>query len=117
MEEPEEEDELEAVAKHFGKDLNEITLEALIKLEQSRPEQEGENQELEDEDGIPKRRAPSLASILGPMPSAATLGLSESISDCMGDGKENGECRRVFYLVYLIQIMPHFQVWNHISRN
>uniref|UniRef100_A0A3Q4BIC8 B-related factor 1 n=1 Tax=Mola mola TaxID=94237 RepID=A0A3Q4BIC8_MOLML len=87
--EPEEEDELEAVAKHFGKDLNEITLEALIKLEQSRPEQEGENQELEDEDGIPKRRAPSLASILGPMPSAATLGLSESISDCMGDGKEN----------------------------
>ncbi|XP_051243666.1 transcription factor IIIB 90 kDa subunit [Dicentrarchus labrax] len=87
-EDAEEEDELQAVAKHFGKDLDELTLEALIKLEQRGPEEEEENQELE-EDGVPKRKAPSLASILGTMPTAATLGLPESISGCIGDEKEN----------------------------
>ncbi|XP_078132895.1 BRF1 general transcription factor IIIB subunit a [Sander vitreus] len=84
-EEPEEEDVLQAVAKHFGKDLGELTLEALLKLEQNRPEEEEENQE----EDVPKRKAPSLVSILGPMPTAATLGLPESIDHCIGDGKEN----------------------------
>lgn len=86
--EPEEEDELQAVAKHFGKEIGELTLEALIRLEQKSPEEEEENQEDGD---IPKRKAPSLASILGTMPTAATLGLKESISDVIGEGKENGE--------------------------
>lgn len=92
MEEPEEEDELQAVAKHFGKDLNELTLEALIKLEQRTPEEEGD----------PKRKAPSLASILGKMPSAATLGLNESIRDCIGGEKENGECSQVFFVTVFV---------------
>ncbi|XP_074517117.1 BRF1 general transcription factor IIIB subunit a [Sebastes fasciatus] len=86
-EEPGEEEELQAVAKHFGKDLDELTVEALIKLEQRRPEGEEENQDQEAD--VPKRKAPSLESILGPMPTAATLGLPESIGDCIGDGKEN----------------------------
>ena len=86
--EPEEEDELQAVAKHFGKEIGELTLEALIRLEQKSPEEEEENQEDGD---VPKRKAPSLASILGTMPTAATLGLKESISDVIGEGKENGE--------------------------
>ncbi|XP_029684126.1 transcription factor IIIB 90 kDa subunit-like isoform X2 [Takifugu rubripes] len=81
-----EEDELQAVAKHFGKDLEELTLEALLKLDQ-KTEEEGE--EALEEDGVPRRKAPSLASILGPMPSAATLGLSSSIGDCLGEEKEN----------------------------
>ncbi|XP_045918594.1 transcription factor IIIB 90 kDa subunit-like [Micropterus dolomieu] len=81
-EEPEEEDELQAVARHFGKELDELSLEALIKLEQKRPEEE------QEEDGQ-KRKGPSLASILGRMPSAATLGLTETIGSCIGDGKEN----------------------------
>lgn len=102
MEEPDEEDELQAVAKHFDKDLDELTLEALIKLEQKRPDEEGEDQE---EEGVPKRQAPSLASILGTMPSAATLGLTESIGDCVGDEKENGECNHhIFYLYLFLQI-------------
>ncbi|KAA8589327.1 hypothetical protein FQN60_012692, partial [Etheostoma spectabile] len=84
--EQEEEDVLQAVAKHFGKDLDELTLEALLKLERKRPEEEEENQE----EDVPKRKAPSLASILGQMPTAATLGLPESIGKCFGDGKENG---------------------------
>lgn len=95
-EDPEEEEELQAVAKHFGKDLGELTLEALIKLEQKRPEDEDENQE-EDEEGVPKRKCPSLASILGRMPTAATLGLSESITKCVGDEKENGEFEVYFH--------------------
>lgn len=88
-EDPEEEEELQAVAKHFGRDLGELTLEALIKLEQKRPEDEDENQD--GEEGVSKRKCPSLASILGRMPTAATLGLSESITKCVGDEKENGE--------------------------
>ncbi|XP_044022713.1 BRF1 RNA polymerase III transcription initiation factor subunit a isoform X2 [Siniperca chuatsi] len=84
VDEPEEEEELQAVAKHFGKELGELTLEALMKLEQKRPEEDQEQEE-----DVPKRKAPSLASILGTMPSAATLGLTESIGGCIGDGKEN----------------------------
>ncbi len=85
-EEPGEEEELQAVAKHFGKDLDELTLEALIKLEQKMPEEVEEQGE-----DAPKRKGPSLGFILGTMPSAATLGLSESISDSVCDEKENGE--------------------------
>ncbi|XP_028993792.1 BRF1 RNA polymerase III transcription initiation factor subunit a isoform X2 [Betta splendens] len=80
--EPGEEEELQAVAKHFGKDADELTLEALVKLEPRRTEED------EEQDG-PRRKAPSLASILGPMPSAATLGLTESIRTCIGNEKEN----------------------------
>ncbi|XP_042292829.1 transcription factor IIIB 90 kDa subunit-like [Thunnus maccoyii] len=83
-----EEDELQAVAKHFGKELGDLTLEALIKLEQKTPEEDEQEQQQEEED-IPKRKGPSLASILGTMPTAATLGLKESISNCIGDEKEN----------------------------
>ncbi|XP_051813798.1 BRF1 RNA polymerase III transcription initiation factor subunit a isoform X2 [Acanthochromis polyacanthus] len=76
-EELEDNDELQAVAKHFGRDLEELTLEALIKLEQKRPEEEEE-----EEEDVPRRKGPSLESILGPMPSSATLGLRESINTC-----------------------------------
>ncbi|XP_069577492.1 transcription factor IIIB 90 kDa subunit-like isoform X2 [Brachyistius frenatus] len=87
FEEPEEEDVLQAVANHFEKDVEELTLEALIKLEQKRPYEEEEDEE--EEGGVPKRKAPSLASILGPMPTSATLGLNDSINTCITDGKEN----------------------------
>ncbi|XP_047467706.1 transcription factor IIIB 90 kDa subunit-like [Mugil cephalus] len=93
VEEPEDDDdELQAVAKHFGKDLDELTLEALIKLEKTRAEEEEEEEEEgeEGEDHVPKRRGPSLASILGTMPSSSTLGLPESINNCVGENeKEN----------------------------
>ncbi|XP_042356484.1 LOW QUALITY PROTEIN: transcription factor IIIB 90 kDa subunit-like [Plectropomus leopardus] len=87
FEEPGEEDVLQAVAKHFGKDLEELTLEALIKLEQRTPAGGEEDEELEDI--IPKRKAPSLESILGPMPTAASLSLQEPVSTCVGEEKEN----------------------------
>lgn len=101
-EEPEEEEELQAVAKHFGKEVDELTLEALIKLEQKTPEEEEEGKEEEEGEDGPKRKAPSLGFILGTMPSAATLGLQESISDCIGEEKENGERSLIFFYGYLI---------------
>lgn len=91
-EEPEEEEELQAVADHFGKDLSELTLEALLELEPDmRPVLVGGDLDPQKEGDVPERKAPSLASILGTMPTAATLGLNKSISDCMADEKENGE--------------------------
>uniref|UniRef100_A0A8C7YKE7 Transcription factor IIIB 90 kDa subunit n=1 Tax=Oryzias sinensis TaxID=183150 RepID=A0A8C7YKE7_9TELE len=67
-----EDEELRAVARHFDKDLDTLTVE-------------------ENECGmkIPERGGPSLASILGTMPSAATLGLPESINKCTGEEREN----------------------------
>ncbi|KAF7200948.1 transcript variant X2, partial [Nothobranchius furzeri] len=84
-----EDAELQAVAKHFGKELDEISLEALIKLEKKTPE------DLEED--FPRNKGPSLASILGKMPSSATLGLSASLGSCvdaenMDDGSaDSGE--------------------------
>lgn len=123
-EESEADHELEAVAKHFGKELSEITLEALIKLEQKNHEVEGENENL-GEDDVPKRDAPSLASILGRMPSAATLGLNESISDCIGNEKENGECSQMFNFICLICLhqinclicRQDNPIWNCFQKN
>ncbi|XP_062413257.1 transcription factor IIIB 90 kDa subunit-like [Pungitius pungitius] len=92
-EELDDEDVLQAVAKHFGKDLGELTLEALMKLEQRKPGQEEEEEEEEEEGGdSPKRKSPSLLSILGPMPTAASLRLPEGF----GDGKEDGEWDSAF---------------------
>ncbi|RVE66341.1 hypothetical protein OJAV_G00106220 [Oryzias javanicus] len=84
QEDVQSDEELRAVARHFDKDLDTLTVEALIKLEQETPEEENEcGME------VPKRGGPSLASILGTMPSAATLGLSESINDCTREEREN----------------------------
>ncbi|XP_047248868.1 BRF1 RNA polymerase III transcription initiation factor subunit a [Girardinichthys multiradiatus] len=84
VEELNEGDELQAVAKHFGKELDEITLEALIKLEK-----EGSEEEENQQENFSKRKGPSLASILGRMSTSATLGLTESISHCVGDNMDN----------------------------
>ncbi|XP_017263066.1 BRF1 RNA polymerase III transcription initiation factor subunit a isoform X2 [Kryptolebias marmoratus] len=81
-EDEDEEDELRAVAKHFGRELSDLSLEALIKLERARPEEE------EEEEG-PQQKGPSLAFILGTMPSSESLGVSASISSCVGNDKEN----------------------------
>ncbi|KAJ0062970.1 hypothetical protein NL108_010007, partial [Boleophthalmus pectinirostris] len=91
----EEEDELQAVAKHFGRELDELTIEALRKLEQPQDsaasggeERDTEGAESQDQGGIPKRNAPTLESILGPIRSTATLGLSQSISHCITEHKD-----------------------------
>ncbi|XP_061553183.1 transcription factor IIIB 90 kDa subunit-like isoform X2 [Phycodurus eques] len=81
--EGEEDDALEAVAKHFGKDVAELTLETLIELEQ-----EGGADENLDRD--PKRKGPTLASILGAsLPTAATLGLNDSVGSCAKEEQDD----------------------------
>ncbi|XP_034015805.1 transcription factor IIIB 90 kDa subunit-like [Thalassophryne amazonica] len=77
------EEVLKNVAEHFGKDLNELTLETLVKLESTPEELEG---------GFPKRKGPSVESILGQMATAATLRLSDIVSDCAEGVKEASEC-------------------------
>uniref|UniRef100_A0A6Q2XZN3 Transcription factor IIIB 90 kDa subunit n=1 Tax=Esox lucius TaxID=8010 RepID=A0A6Q2XZN3_ESOLU len=71
-----EEEELKDVAEHLNRDL----CDQLIS---------GEEEEREGKEERPPRRGPSLASLLGPMPTAASLGLPESISKCIGEEKEN----------------------------
>lgn len=87
------------MAKHFGRNLEELTLEALIKLEG------GELEEENQEENVPKRKGPSLASILGRMSSSSSLDLSETPS--VGDDVENGKfvnrnSAGNFYVVFLI---------------
>uniref|UniRef100_A0A8C8IBE8 Transcription factor IIIB 90 kDa subunit n=1 Tax=Oncorhynchus tshawytscha TaxID=74940 RepID=A0A8C8IBE8_ONCTS len=72
-----EDEELKAVAQHLNKELCDQVISG---------EEDGEGQEER-----PPRRGPSLASLLGPMPTAASLGLPESISKCIGEEKENDE--------------------------
>lgn len=64
------------MAQHLNKELCDQVISG---------EEDGEGQEER-----PPRRGPSLASLLGPMPTAASLGLPESISKCIGEEKENG---------------------------
>lgn len=71
-----EDEELKAVAQHLNKELCDQVISG---------EEDGDGQEER-----PPRRGPSLASLLGPMPTAASLGLPESISKCIGEEKENG---------------------------
>uniref|UniRef100_A0AAY5KI43 Transcription factor IIIB 90 kDa subunit n=1 Tax=Esox lucius TaxID=8010 RepID=A0AAY5KI43_ESOLU len=68
---PEEDEELEAVAQHFNQDY--------IWTEQS------------PTPPPPPKVGPSLNSILGPLPSAASLGLCESIQECFSVDKNSGE--------------------------
>ncbi|CDQ56145.1 unnamed protein product [Oncorhynchus mykiss] len=79
-----EDEELKAVAQHLNKDLCDQVLPG--------EEEEGYGERHEER---PPRRGPSLVSLLGPMPTAASLGLPESISKSPEEEKENGEqtCR------------------------
>ncbi|XP_061843458.2 BRF1 general transcription factor IIIB subunit a [Nerophis lumbriciformis] len=82
----EEDDVIRTVAKHFGKEMAELTMESLMDLEQS-----GVAQEEEGEDA-PKRKSPSLASILGmSMPTAASLALDESNGSSVQGAEDNGD--------------------------
>uniref|UniRef100_A0A8C7SM68 Transcription factor IIIB 90 kDa subunit n=1 Tax=Oncorhynchus mykiss TaxID=8022 RepID=A0A8C7SM68_ONCMY len=72
-----EDEELKAVAQHLNKELCDQVISG---------EEDGDGQEER-----PPRRGPSLASLLGPMPTAASLGLPESISKCIEEEKENDE--------------------------
>ncbi|KAG2457584.1 TF3B factor, partial [Polypterus senegalus] len=75
-----EDEELTVASNHLSKDLYD-------KMQQKNPESvDGQCQ--------PASKTPSLTSLLGPLPTAASLGLTESIKECIEDkkeSKENGE--------------------------
>ncbi|XP_036431213.1 BRF1 RNA polymerase III transcription initiation factor subunit a [Colossoma macropomum] len=71
-----EDEELQAVATHMNKSLC------------SDRQDSEEEEEREKDRGTPLKR-PSLEVLLGPLPTAASLGLSESIDKCVGEEKEN----------------------------
>lgn len=65
----------------------------------------------EERDSQPKR--PSLEVLLGPLPTAASLGLSDSIHKCVGEEKENekGEARHLkYHASHSVQFSSHFLV-------
>ncbi|XP_037394655.1 BRF1 RNA polymerase III transcription initiation factor subunit a [Pygocentrus nattereri] len=72
-----EDEELRAAASHMNKNL----------CGDSQTSEE-EEEEREKDQGAPLKR-PSLEVLLGPLPTAASLGLSESIDKCVGEEKEN----------------------------
>ncbi|XP_013855380.1 transcription factor IIIB 90 kDa subunit, partial [Austrofundulus limnaeus] len=49
-EELDEDDELQAVARHFGRELSELSLQTLLRLQSSRPQEEEEQEEEEQEE-------------------------------------------------------------------
>ncbi|XP_029453959.1 transcription factor IIIB 90 kDa subunit isoform X2 [Rhinatrema bivittatum] len=78
-EEEAEDEELEAVANHLNKDFyNELNRERL------------DDDEIECRNGdIPSFQPPGLESLLGPLPTAASLGIKEPIKECIST-KEQG---------------------------
>ncbi|XP_030212357.1 BRF1 general transcription factor IIIB subunit a isoform X2 [Gadus morhua] len=83
-------EELMAVAKHFGKELSELSLADLKKGGGGGGGGGGEDDDEEETEGAGGgRRGPSLESILGPMPTAASLGLQDSIRTAVDEEKEN----------------------------
>uniref|UniRef100_A0A3P8XPA5 Transcription factor IIIB 90 kDa subunit n=1 Tax=Esox lucius TaxID=8010 RepID=A0A3P8XPA5_ESOLU len=85
---PEEDEELEAVAQHFNQDY----ICQVIQGQQQGGEGGGERgTEQSPTPPPPPKVGPSLNSILGPLPSAASLGLCESIQECFSVDKNSGE--------------------------
>lgn len=80
-----EDEDLRAAASHLHKILPGV----------SNGEEQCDEERQEVRDSQAKR--PSLEALLGPLPTAASLGLSDSIHKCAGEEKENekGEERRL----------------------
>ncbi|XP_066550982.1 transcription factor IIIB 90 kDa subunit [Amia ocellicauda] len=73
-----EDEELEAAANHLNKSFGQDALPG-----------DGSPPEARDWPEPARPQPPSLASLLGPLPTAASLGLTESISECIAGEKEN----------------------------
>lgn len=85
-EDPEDE-EMEAAAQHLNQDFISQVLE--------RGDQEGIEDQEASKDTVPissqSTRMP-LTALFGPLPSAASLGLTDSIRECIAEETRNGEC-------------------------
>ncbi|OXB59799.1 UNVERIFIED_CONTAM: hypothetical protein H355_015375 [Colinus virginianus] len=83
-EEEGEDEELEAAANHLNKDF----CNELLEKDRLKP---GEDGECKNGNEAPMR-PPALESLLGPLPTAASLGITESIKECISSkDREPGE--------------------------
>lgn len=83
-EEEAEDEELEAAANHLNKDF----CNELLEKDRLKP---GEDGECKNGNEAPVR-PPALESLLGPLPTAASLGITESIKECISSkDREPGE--------------------------
>lgn len=105
---PDEEGEdadLRAAASHLNKSLPGIS--------DGEEQSDEERQEVREEERDSRAKRPSLEALLGPLPTAASLGLSDSIHKCVGEEKENekGEERRlIVHALHTAQFRSHFSV-------
>ncbi|MCJ8731039.1 hypothetical protein PDJAM_G00191240 [Pangasius djambal] len=76
-----EDEDLRAAASHLSKDLPGIS--------DGEEQCDDERQEAREEERDSQPKRPSLEALLGPLPTAASLGLSDSIHKCVGEEKEN----------------------------
>ncbi|XP_051868341.1 BRF1 RNA polymerase III transcription initiation factor subunit b isoform X1 [Pristis pectinata] len=82
-EEEGEDEELTAVANHLNKDLYDNFLNGDQPKDNDKTEEEKESE--------PPPKPPNILSLLGPLPTAASLGLKESIEECIAaEGSEAG---------------------------
>ncbi|KAK3554634.1 hypothetical protein QTP70_030005 [Hemibagrus guttatus] len=75
-----EDEDLRAAASHLNTDLPHLS-------DGEECDKERQEETEEERDSLTKR--PSLEALLGPLPTAASLGLSDSIHKCVGEEKEN----------------------------
>lgn len=75
-----EDEDLRAAASHLNMDLPRLS---------DGEECDKERQEVREEERDSLTKRPSLEALLGPLPTAASLGLSDSIHKCVGEEKEN----------------------------
>uniref|UniRef100_A0AAR2ILU8 Transcription factor IIIB 90 kDa subunit n=1 Tax=Pygocentrus nattereri TaxID=42514 RepID=A0AAR2ILU8_PYGNA len=80
-----EDEDMEAAAQHLNQDF----MQMLPELEQG-PQSGTEAQEQGKEPAEPSTHVP-LTVLLGPLPSAASLGLTDSIRHCITEGQEEGK--------------------------
>lgn len=73
-----EDEDLRLAASHLNKDL----------VGDGEEQHNEEQQDAREEEQESKLKRPSLEALLGPLPTAASLGLSDSIK-CVGEEKEN----------------------------
>ncbi|KAI5108417.1 BRF1, RNA polymerase III transcription initiation factor a, partial [Silurus meridionalis] len=76
-----EDEDLRVAASHLSKDLPGIS--------DGKEPRDDDGQEAREEERVSQSKRPSLEALLGPLPTAASLGLSDSIHKCVGEEKEN----------------------------
>lgn len=102
-----EDEELEAAADHLHKVLYSDALPR--PPEEAGGDRDRDQDRDQDQEQAITPRQPSLALLLGPLPTAASLGLTESIQECIDGKKEDGERSAPVPACPLCSLLPPLQ--------